>query len=42
MAAKFRKGVIGALLDEYQNAVNDLKKNISDINETDLDFQVLF
>jgi len=36
MAAKFRKGVIGALLDEYQNAVNDLKKNISDINETDL------
>ena len=36
MAAKFRKGVIGALLDEYQNAINDLKKTISDINEKDL------
>lgn len=31
-----RKAVIAALLDEYDNVINDLKNNISGINDSDL------
>lgn len=36
MSAKFRNGVIGALLDEYEFVINDLKDTISDIKDSDL------
>lgn len=36
MNKKARKGTIGALLDEYQNVIDDLKKNTADINDNDL------
>ncbi|MBK8551852.1 MAG: DinB family protein [Ignavibacteria bacterium] len=31
-----RKAVITALLDEYENVIEDLKNNITDINDSDL------
>jgi len=38
MAKKKGKAVIGALLHEYKNVIDDLKKNISGISDTDLVF----
>jgi len=38
MAKKKGKAVIGALLHEYKNVIDDLKKNISGINDSDLVF----
>ena len=38
MASKNKKGVIGALLFEYKNVLEDLKNNIYGISEADLVF----
>lgn len=31
-----RQGVIGALLNEYQNVIEDLKKHIANLSDTEL------
>ena len=36
MKSKNQKGVIGAILNEYKNVLEDLKNNISDISDSDL------
>ncbi|HMS34993.1 MAG TPA: DinB family protein [Ignavibacteria bacterium] len=36
MSTKIKKGVIGALLNEYKNVLEDLKNNISDISDSEL------
>ena len=36
MSKKFRKGAVGALLDEYERAIEDLKKCIEPIPDEDL------
>ena len=36
MKQNFRKGSIGAILDEYENAIADLKKTVKKISDKDL------
>jgi hypothetical protein len=36
MQKKYRTGAIGALLDEYERAINDLKIVLSDVSDKDL------
>lgn len=36
MKNKSRSGVIGSLLDEYQNVIDDLKQNIAEVNDNEL------
>lgn len=36
MSKNYRKGAVGALLDEYERAIDDLKKVIADVDDTTL------
>lgn len=36
MKRKSRQGVIGSLLDEYKNVIDDLKEHISDVSDSEL------